>query len=156
MNEASHALKEPLEDVFRKCAFLDLEIRPSAGKFSAAWTLCTSVRCGNNSGVCVVLMATPELATTIADNYLGIPEGSRVGQRIDVISELANVLAGQAFEIVRGGIRPESISLPALLSSREALDAWEQSGRGCKFTICTETETVGGLLVVVKDEWSAL
>jgi len=155
MNEACQALKEPLEEVFRRFAYLELEMRQSSLRFSTQWTLCTRVHCGRNQDVVVVLMATPEFAATIADNYRGIPEGSRAGQRIDIMSELTNVLAGQAYEIARAGGPPKEICPPSLLSVREALEIWNRTSEACKFVLCTETEIAGGLLVTVKDEWSS-
>jgi len=154
MNGACDVLKEPLEEVFRKFAFLDLELRPTNREFSKKWSLCTRVRCGGDSDIMLLLMTSPELAETIANNFLGVAEGSRPGQRIDIVSELTNVLAGQAYEILRGGTKPKAICPPELLGIRESMDIWEQSPAECRFALCSETEDLGGLLVFARDEWS--
>src|ERR1041385_2927683 len=101
MNGTCEALKESLEEVFRKFAFLDVELRRSNQLFNKTWSLCTRVRCGEKDDVLVLVMASPELSQSVANNFLGITEGARPGQCIDIISELTNVLAGKAYEIVR-------------------------------------------------------
>jgi len=154
MNEACYALKEPLEEVFRKFAYLDLELRLTGKEFSKKWTLCTRVCCGNAGDLTLILMCSPELAATIANNYLGITEGSRPGQRIDIVSELTNVLAGHAYEIMRGGTRPKKIHPPELLGVRETMELWGLSPAECRFAGCSETEDLCGLLVSARNEWS--
>ena len=50
--------------------------------FMPKWSLCTRVRCGGDGNVLVLLMCSPNLAELLANNFLGITEGSRPGQRI--------------------------------------------------------------------------
>jgi hypothetical protein len=154
MNGACDALKEPLEDVFRKFAYLDLELRPIAQEFLKKWSLCTRVRCGGDGNVLVLLMCSPELAESVANNFLGLTEGSRPGQRIDIVSELTNVLAGHAYEILRAGIRPKVICPPELLGIREAMEIWDAAPADSRFAVCSETELLGGMLVIAQTEWS--
>jgi hypothetical protein len=156
MNGACEALKEPLEDVFHKFAYLDVELRQTKQLFAKTWSLCTRVRCGEKSDVLVLVMASPELSQSVARSFLGITEPARPGQCIDIISELTNVLAGKAYEILRAGLRPSAIFTPELLEVREATEIWNAAPSERRFAISTETEVLGGILVFSKEEWSRL
>jgi hypothetical protein len=153
MNGACDAMKEPLEEVFRTFAFLDLELQPIRREFVKTWSLCTRVRCSGEGDVTVLVMANPELSETVANNYMGV-ECSRPGQRIDIMSELTNVLAGNAYEILRAGNRPKIICSPELLGIREAMEIWDASPIDCRLAICSENEVLGGMLVLARNEWS--
>jgi CheY-specific phosphatase CheX len=100
------------------------------------------------------MMCSAELAENVSNNFLGIAEGSTATQRTDIISELTNVLAGQAYEILRDHTPPKLISPPELLEIRDAAEIWENSPMECRFVLCSETEDSGGLLVFSKDERS--
>ena len=154
MNGPCEALKEPIEEVFQKFAYLDLELRPAAREFSQKWLHCTRVKCGAEADVVLLMMCSPELAATVSNNFLGIAEGSRPGQRMDIISELTNVLAGRTYEILRANMPPKIISPPEMLGIREATQIWEQAPVECRYALCSETEDCGGILVFFRDEWS--
>ena len=154
MNGACEAIKEPVQEIFRKFAFLDIELRSTKQEFVKSWSLCTRVRCGEKDEFLVLLMASPELAVSVTNNFLGIDGGSRPGQRIDIVSELTNVLAGKAYEILRAGAKPTTICTPELLESVEASGIWNMVPTECRFAICSENDLLGGLMIFAKSEWS--
>ena len=153
MNDLKLALKEPLQQVLREFAYLDLEVCPCNTEFQPEWALNCMVRCGGKCGGTVALFARLELAIQTADNLLGVESDFR--QQIDTMNELTNVLAGSAYEILCNGLRPCDISIPKLLSPHPARMLWDNSPEVSRYLLRTEKRAEGGLLVALPGEWSA-
>ena len=152
MNDSKLALKEPMQQVLRDFAYLDLEVCPCETPFQSEWALNCMVRCGGKCGGTVALFVRLELAIETADNLLGTESDFR--QQIDTMSELTNVLAGSAYEIHCNGLRPSDISIPKLLSPHSARCLWNDSPAECRYLLRTERRVEGGLLVALPREWS--
>jgi hypothetical protein len=147
------ALKEPLQDALRDFAFLDLEVCPTEKPFNQNWLACAAVHCGPPNDGAVAIFTNLSTAVQAADGYLGIQSDAR--QQVDVICELANVLAGQAYEVVRSGKRPEILTPPFLLNADAAQSFWNQSNPNFRFILKSDKEEVGGIIVSLPTEWCA-
>jgi hypothetical protein len=152
---AYHALKTPVEEVFQKFAYLEVELWPVSVDFSSAWTYCSRVNCGGSQPTSVTLLTTASFATMISENFLGSPELCSDERSGDIIRELANVLAGQAFDIMNAGRRPQSIAIPESLDPAAAAKAWANATPKTKFLLVTENEVVGGMIITVAGSWSS-
>jgi hypothetical protein len=150
MNDTLQLLKEPLQQALRDFAYLDLEVNPGGGEFRSDWALGSAVECAGSCNGTVAVFMNLDLAIRMADGMLGTESNFR--QQLDVMGELANVLAGSAFEIFSEGLRPSSISTPKLLSPQLASVIWEGSPVECRYLLQSDSQIEGGLLVAFPRE----
>lgn len=153
---AFNALKSPIEEVFQKFAYLEIELWPVSVEFSDQWTCCSRVICTGPQSTAVTLLTTADFSATIAENFLGNPKLCSDEQNGDVVRELANVIAGEAFDIMNAGQRPHSIAIPEWLCPADAVRSWDNAAPRNKFLLVTEYDVVGGMIISVVGNWSSL
>jgi len=151
MSHAIQLLKEPLQQVLRDFAYLDLELRPGYCDFHNDWELNSAVNCGGSCHGTVAVFVTRELLIRAADGMLAIESTSQ--EQLDVLGELANVLAGNAYEILCDGLRPAQVTTPKLLAPSAAIEIWNHAPADGRYLLHGEKSIEGGLVVAFPGDW---
>lgn len=152
MKPMQAAMRESVGDFFQQFAYLDVLVGPGGERPREDWTLCARVRCDGGEDEVVVMLA-PAFARAIGEGFTGQPEGS-MEEVNDLVLEIANVLAGQAYEIAHGGRKPKDIGPPAWMSFDEAAAAWSRASEDDRHMLALDDGEQGGLLVACKEAWS--
>lgn len=147
------ALRDSMQDFFQQFAYLDLAVKPGSDAASNEWTLSARVTCDDGTDE-VTVFFRPDFVRLIAEGFTGEPECPDSGMP-DLVLEVANILAGQAYEITHGGRRPASISQPAWLTQEDAKIAWANSSPEHRFVLDLDGQTQGGVLFSIKEAWSS-
>ena len=145
MTDCIHLLREPIQHILRDFAYLDLEVLPGYCQFHSDWALASAVECSGRCRVSVAVLMNLNLGIRTADGMLGIESSFR--QQVDVLGELANVLAGNAYEILCDGLRPNAVSTPKILTPHLASMIWNGSPGEFRYLL-RDGETIEGGLVI--------
>jgi len=145
-------MKEPLEELFQKFAYLELALAPGAGEFPRIETLCAQIRYMDDLGGLIV-WSSASFASELAGNFLGKSEIVS-DEKFDVIKELANTMAGQVVEILYAGHHPDRIGLPVSISDTVGSALWTSTPPENRFLIRKDEEIVGGIALQLPEVWS--
>lgn len=151
MSHTIQLLKEPLQQVLQNFAYLDLEIRPGHCDFHDDWEFNSAVNCGGSCHGTVAIFTTRELLIRTADGMLGLDSSPH--EQLDVLGELANVLAGNSYELLCDGLRPAQVTTPNLLAQSTAIEIWNNAPADGRFLLHGEKNVEGGLVIAFPGEW---
>lgn len=152
MKPMQAAVRESVGDFFQQFAYLDVLVGPGGDRPGPEWTLCARVSCDGGADE-VVVMLNPAFARAVGEGFTGLPEGE-LPEANDLVLEIANVLAGQAYEIAHGGRKPREIGPPAWMPFEDAAAAWLRAGEDDRHLLAMDEQEQGGLLVACREAWS--
>lgn len=152
MKTMQDAVRESVQDFFQQFAYLDLSVRAGADLPELDWTLCARVEC-DGGGDAVTVFINPKLAQAVAEGFSG-SEACEVAEMKDLVLEVANILAGQVYEISHGGRKPEQIGQPAWLAANDAGALWVDAEPDQRHALYLDEQLLGGLVLSFQEAWS--
>lgn len=152
MKTMQDAVRESVQDFFQQFAYLDVTIRPGADLPELDWTLCAQVACDGGNEMVTVLL-NPKLAQAMAEGFSGMPDGGAEEMK-DLVLEVANILAGQTYEISHGGRKPDRIGQPTWLVACDAGTLWVDAEPEHRYALYLDEQLQGGLVLSFQEAWS--
>jgi hypothetical protein len=141
--------RQLIERTFANFGYVYVQPVEAVVPFCSDWSVCAFIE---TSGDTLMLACTPELAQLLFDGHTGTANDAAESAQVDVVKELANVLAGQLYDHFFNGAKPGRISIPTAITAADAAALWDSEVTATKLPLSMDGTLCGALRLEFKDQ----